>query len=70
MIFTDVLTQKTQIVGPEIRRLIIHAFENKTLNAADKLSIFTFTKLEEIYLENKEASDIVSYAFDKYVNEL
>jgi integrase/recombinase XerD len=48
----------------------IHHCENKALKAADKLSVFTFGKFEEIYLENKEASDSIAFAFDKYVQEL
>jgi integrase/recombinase XerD len=48
----------------------IHDFENKAMRAADRLSIFTFAKFEEIYLENKEASNSLANAFENYVSEL
>ncbi len=48
----------------------IHAFEDKAIKAVDKLAIFTFDKFEDIYLENREASDTIVYGFDKYIKEL
>jgi integrase/recombinase XerD len=48
----------------------IHAHEDKALKAADKIPIFTFAKFEEIYLDNKEASDRIAHAFDAYAQEL
>ena len=48
----------------------IHSLESRALKAVDKLPIFTFSKFEEIYLENRDASDSISWAFDKYIEEL
>lgn len=48
----------------------IHSFENKALKAIEGLSVFTFTKFEDIYLENREAADSIAYGFDKYIKEL
>jgi integrase/recombinase XerD len=48
----------------------IHDKVNKAMNAADKLTVFTYGKFEEIYLDNKEASDSLRHAFDKYIDEL
>lgn len=48
----------------------IHAFENRAIEAAKKLEIFTFSKFEDIYLTNRAAAGTVSYAFDCYVDEL
>ncbi len=51
----------------------IHSFEEKAIKAVEtieKHSVFTFDKFEDIYLENREASDTISFAFDKYIKEL
>lgn len=48
----------------------IHAFESKALEAAEALPLFTFTKFEEIYLNNRNAINTVAFAFDKYAQEL
>jgi integrase/recombinase XerD len=48
----------------------ITAFENKAVEAIEKLSVFTFDKFEEIYLTNRGASDSIAFGFDKYIKEL
>lgn len=48
----------------------IHAFESKAVMVAEKLKVFTFSKFEEMYFENRDAADSVSFAFDKYIDEL
>jgi integrase len=48
----------------------IISYQNKAVKVIEQLPIFTFSKFEEIYFENRNATDSVSYAFDKYINEL
>jgi len=48
----------------------IRSYETKALRAVEALPVFTFTLFENIYLENREATDTISFAFDKYVKEL
>jgi integrase/recombinase XerD len=48
----------------------ITAFENKAVEAIEKLNVFTFDKFEEIYLTNRGASDSIAFGFDKYIKEL
>lgn len=48
----------------------IRAFEQRATDAAEALPVFTFTKFEDIYLTNRDASNTVSFAFDNYVAEL
>jgi integrase len=48
----------------------IISFQNKAVEVINKLPIFTFSKFEEMYFENRDATDSVFFAFDKYINEL
>lgn len=48
----------------------INAYLNKAIESAEALPVFTFAHFEEIYLSNREATDSVSYGFDKYIREL
>jgi integrase/recombinase XerD len=48
----------------------IISYHNKAVKVIEQLPIFTFSKFEEMYFENRNATDSVSYAFDKYINEL
>ncbi len=48
----------------------IHSFESKALKAIENLPVFTFGKFEDIYLENRDATDSISFGFDKYIKEL
>lgn len=48
----------------------IHAFESKAIKAAEALPAFTFNQFENLYLQNRDAVNSVSYAFDQYVNDL
>jgi integrase len=48
----------------------ILSYHNKAVKVITQLPIFTFSKFEEMYFENRNATDSVSYAFDKYINEL
>lgn len=48
----------------------INSFLNKAIKALDTLPVFTFDKFNEIYLNNREATDSISLAFDKYIDEL
>jgi len=46
------------------------AFQNKADLVISKLSIFTFDRFEEAYFEQRNVSNSVSFAFDKYIQEL
>lgn len=48
----------------------IISYHDKAVKVIAQLPIFTFNKFEEIYFENRNATDSVSYAFDKYIDEL
>jgi integrase/recombinase XerD len=48
----------------------ILSFEAKAIAAIGGLPIFTFDKFEEIYLNNRQAVDSVSDAFQVYIDEL
>ncbi len=48
----------------------IEAFEKKAIEIIEHLPVFTFSKFEEMYFENRNATDSVSFAIDKYINEL
>jgi len=48
----------------------ILSFENKAIDAVDRLPVFTFAKFEDIYLNNKEAADSIKFGFEKYIQEL
>jgi integrase len=61
----DSLKRQLLIFQNEISR-----FQNRATETANELPIFTFTKFEEIYFENRDATDSVFFAFDKYIREL
>lgn len=46
------------------------SYQNKAIQIIEDLPIFTFSKFEEMYFENRDATDSVSFAFDKYIGEL
>lgn len=46
------------------------AFELKANNVVSRLPIFTFSKFEELYLENRNSSDSIFIAFDRYIRSL
>jgi integrase/recombinase XerD len=48
----------------------IQAFEVKANEIIKKLSFFTFNKFEELYFENRNTSDSIYIAFDKYIKIL
>lgn len=48
----------------------IISFQTKANKVIEALPIFTFGKFEEMYFENREATNSVSFAFDKYALEL
>jgi integrase len=43
---------------------------SKAIEAVEALPVFTFGQFEEIYLNNREAADSISFGFDKYIKEL
>ena len=44
--------------------------QSKALNIIQSLSIFSFGKFEELFLESREATNLVTAAFDVYIKEL
>ena len=48
----------------------IQAFEAKARSVTGKLQAFTFDRFEKLYIQNRSASDSVSFAFTEYINEL
>lgn len=68
--FDRAMTGKRRTEGDTRLFKRINAFLSKAIEAAEALSVFTFTQFEEIYLNNREASDSVSFAFEKYIQEL
>ena len=69
-VFDKIMTAKRRSEAENKIYNEIISYHNKAVKVIEKLPIFTFTKFEEIYFENRNATDSVSYAFDKYINEL
>lgn len=46
------------------------AFLNKAISAVNNIPIFTFDKFEEIYLENRQATEIVYDGFTDFIEDL
>jgi integrase/recombinase XerD len=68
--FDRAMTGKRRTEGDTRLFKRINSFLSKAIEAAEALPVFTFTQFEEIYLNNREASDTVSFAFQKYIQEL
>ncbi|WP_336514921.1 site-specific integrase [Pollutibacter soli] len=48
----------------------ILAFETKANQCIDSIGIFTFSRFEESFLQNREAADSIKAGFDRYIAEL
>jgi integrase/recombinase XerD len=48
----------------------INAFLTKAESTIDRLKVFTFDLFDEMYLEQRNIKDSVSFAFDKYTDKL
>lgn len=68
--FDRAMTAKRRTEGDTRLFNKINAFLGKAIDAAGKLSVFTFGQFEEIYLNNREAADSVSFGFENYIREL
>lgn len=68
--FERVMTAKRRNEADKALYNKIHSFENKAIEAVELLPVFTFGKFEDIYLENRDAADSISFGFDKYIKEL
>ena len=53
----------------EINKKILY-FENKASDVIKDLQIFSFDAFQEKFLENRNTANSVSFAFDKYIDEL
>jgi integrase len=60
--------RRTEAENKQFKR--INSFLIKAIEALEAIPVFTFDKFEEIYLSNREATDCISVAFDKYIKEL
>ncbi len=68
--FDKVMTAKRRSEAENTIYNELLSYQNKAVEVIKDLPIFTFSKFEEMYFENRNATDSVSYAFDKYINEL
>jgi len=68
--FTRIMTAKRRNDEDNKTYNEIRSFETKALKVIESLSVFTFEQFENIYLENREASDSIAFGFDKYIKEL
>ncbi len=68
--FEKVMTAKRRSEAENKTYNEIISFQNKAAEVIKKLPIFTYTKFEEMYFENRDATDSVFFAFDKYIKEL
>ena len=68
--FEKVMTAKRRTEAENKIYNELRSYQNKAVNVIEDLPIFTFSKFEENYFENRDATDSVSFAFDKYINEL
>ena len=68
--FEKVFTSKRRSESENKTYNKILSFRDKAVKASEKLPIFTFAKFEEVYFENKEATNDVFVAFDKRIKEL
>lgn len=48
----------------------INAYLQKAIDIIQSLPVFTFGLFEDSYLNNRQASDTLTYHFDRYINEL
>jgi integrase len=69
--FERLMTAKRRGEADKVLYNEIHAFEAKAIQAVKDLGeVFTFSKFEDIYLNNREAPESISFGFDKYIEEL
>ena len=48
----------------------VEYFENKATEVIKNLNVFSFDAFEQMYLDERNTADSVSFAFDKYINDL
>lgn len=68
--FDKVITAKRRSEVENVLYKKIIGFQTKANKVIEVLPVFTFGKFEELYFENRQATDSISYAFDKYALEL
>jgi integrase/recombinase XerD len=68
--FEKVFTSKRRSESENKTYNKILSFRDKAVKVSEILPIFTFAKFEEIYFEDKNATDDVFVAFDKRIKEL
>lgn len=68
--FDRALTAKRRTEGDTRLFNRINSFVSKAIEAVEALPVFTFGQFEDVYLNNREAADSVSFGFDKYITEL
>lgn len=68
--FDRVMTAKRRTEGDSKLFKRINSFLSKALDVVEDLPVFTFGQFEDIYLNNREAADSISFGFDKCISEL
>ena len=68
--FDRALTAKRRTEGDTRLFNRINSFVSKAIEAVEALPVFTFGQFEDVYLNNREAADSVSFGFEKYITEL
>lgn len=68
--FDRAMTAKRRTDGDTRLFKRINSYLMKAIEAAEALPVFTFSQFEDIYLNNREAADSISFGFDKYISEL
>jgi integrase len=68
--FDKVITARRRSEAENAVYKKIISFQTKANKVIEVLPIFTFAKFEELYFENREATDSISFAFDRYAAEL
>lgn len=68
--FKKIMTAKRRSEAENETFNEIISYQNKANEVIKDLPIFTFGKFEEMYFENRNATDSVYFAFDKYIKEL
>ena len=68
--FDRAMTAKRRTEGDTRLFKRINSFLSKAIESAEVLPVFTFGQFEDIYLNNREAADSVSFGFEKYIREL
>ena len=68
--FEKVMNSKRKTKDQKDQFTKLNFFLTKASKVIDELKVFTFDIFEEYFLEQRNVHDSVSFAFDKYIEEL